>query len=151
MITLRPVDPKTDTQFLYDLLAERPPEACISHKEMPSYQEHELFVKTFGFHYEAWYIVEAAFYESPNSDILPAPKFPIGSIYITRHDEVCVHVKPGYKRRGFEREAIRELMASHPRNRYFFNVAPNNQSAHKFYQDEMGLKVIQWTYVKEMP
>ncbi|SVB98178.1 uncharacterized protein METZ01_LOCUS251032, partial [marine metagenome] len=36
----------TDYEFLYDLLLQRNPDANISHKKMPTYEEHVNFVKS---------------------------------------------------------------------------------------------------------
>ena len=47
---------KNDTLFLYDLLKNKDPNANISHKKMPSYDEHVEFVMSKP--YTNWYIIE---------------------------------------------------------------------------------------------
>ena len=47
---------KNDTLFLYDLLKNKDPNANISHKKMPSYDEHVKFVMSKP--YTNWYIIE---------------------------------------------------------------------------------------------
>lgn len=53
-IILKLVDEK-DIRFLYQLLKLRKPLENISHKNMPSYNEHTKFVKSKP--YQKWYII----------------------------------------------------------------------------------------------
>ena len=46
---------KNDYEFLYDLLAERSPIINISHKKMPTYQQHVRFIKSKP--YSKWYVI----------------------------------------------------------------------------------------------
>ena len=47
---------KEDTQFLYELLKNKDPNSNISHKKMPTYDEHVKFVLSKP--YTNWYIIE---------------------------------------------------------------------------------------------
>ena len=47
---------ESDYQFLYDLLLQRNSDANISHKKMPTYEEHVKFVRSQP--YSKWYIIE---------------------------------------------------------------------------------------------
>ena len=62
----------SDSKFLFELLKERDPRANISHKKMPSYNEHLKFVKSKP--YTKWYIILKS-------------KHRIGSIYLSKNDE----------------------------------------------------------------
>ena len=53
-IELRAVS-KSDYRFLYNLLKERDPRANISHKKMPTYNEHVMFVSSRP--YSKWYVI----------------------------------------------------------------------------------------------
>ena len=54
-IKLKPVT-KNDALFLYELLKTKDPIANISHKKMPSYDEHVNFILSNP--YAIWYIIE---------------------------------------------------------------------------------------------
>ena len=54
LISLRTVR-DSDGEFLFELLKERDPRANISHKKMPSYDEHIKFIKSKP--YTRWYII----------------------------------------------------------------------------------------------
>ena len=43
--------------FLYELLAERDPVANISHREMPTFDQHRKFVDSRP--YKAWYLIHS--------------------------------------------------------------------------------------------
>ena len=63
----------SDSKFLFELLEERDPRANISHKKMPSYNEHLKFIKSKP--YTKWYIILKS-------------KDRIGSIYLSKNDEI---------------------------------------------------------------
>ena len=73
-IKLKPVT-KNDALFLYDLLKNRDPIANISHKKMPSYDEHVYFILSNP--YTIWYTIE---YEGEKT----------GSIYLSKQDEIGI-------------------------------------------------------------
>ena len=64
-----------DLDFLYDLLKYRDENSNISHKKMPSYNEHLKFVKSKP--YTKWYIILKS-------------KDRIGSIYLSKNDEIGI-------------------------------------------------------------
>jgi hypothetical protein len=65
----------TDYEFLYDLLLQRNPDANISHKKMPTYEEHVNFVKSSP--YSKWYIIEVDGKRA-------------GTIYLTKQNEIGI-------------------------------------------------------------
>lgn len=116
--------------FLYDLLKERTPDQSISHRRMPSFADHWLFV--FSAPYEAWYILD------DGAEWM-------GSIYLTRQDEIGIHLRQGTRHKGLGSEAITLLMKNHPRKRYLANINPANETSIAFFEKH-GFSHIQNTY-----
>ena len=73
---------KNDALFLYDLLKNKDPNANISHKKMPSYDEHVEFVMSKP--YTNWYIIEC-------------DKKNVGTIYLSKQDEIGISFKNDYE------------------------------------------------------
>jgi hypothetical protein len=73
---------KSDYRFLYNLLKERDSRTNISHKKMPTFNEHIKFIKSKP--YTKWYIVKYG-----------AQK--IASIYLTSQNEIGIFVSPKNK------------------------------------------------------
>ena len=69
---------KSDCLFLYELLSVRKPNLNISHKKNPTYAKHVNFVMSKP--YSKWYII----YHATEK---------IGSIYLTKQDEIGIHFK----------------------------------------------------------
>src|SRR5712692_8060176 len=67
-----------DIQFLYDLLQERDPRANISHKKMPTFEEHTKFVTSQP--YAKWYVIYRGNQKA-------------GSIYLTNQNEIGIFIK----------------------------------------------------------
>lgn len=121
-------DPRA-LEYLYRFLQERPPEANISHKKMPSWDEHCAFVMSKP--YQAWYLIYVG------SGI-------VGSIYLTRNREVGIHVTATERGKGYGGEAVAALRRLHP-GPLLANVAPTNHASILFFK-RMGAKHIQNTY-----
>lgn len=124
-----------DLQLLYDILKERPPEANISHREMPSFEQHRQFVTRRP--YEAWYMIEHSEQVSPIT-------LRAGTIYLTHQREVGIFMMRAFQKAGWAREALKILRQQHP-GRILANVAPGNERSHKFFQAAGG-RLIQLTY-----
>ncbi|MEM2160340.1 MAG: GNAT family N-acetyltransferase [Candidatus Nitrosotenuis sp.] len=131
-VNLRPVS-SIDFRFLFDLLKERDPKANISHKKMPTYSEHVKFVKSKP--YSRWYIIEKS-------------KTKIGSIYLSKSNEIGIFLKKKYSGRGYGSEALRVLMEKNPRSRYLANISPRNLNSIRFFKNN-GFKLIQHTFELE--
>lgn len=125
----------TDAAFLYELLRQRPDYANISHKSMPSWDEHAKFVT--GKPYKAWYLL---FHNNK----------PVGSIYLTDKDEIGLQISIDQQHKGFAQEALHELLELHPSTRYLANIAPSNLPSQEFFERQ-GFKEIQRTYELEQP
>ena len=103
---------------LYELLKERRPEENISHRSMPNWEEHRRFVTAHP--YSAWYLIAIS------------PQTYVGAIYLSKLDEISVHLFRNQQKRGYGRQAIELLMEAHPRRRYLANINPKNMAAREF-------------------
>ncbi len=115
---------------LYQLLKERPALANISHREMPTWEQHKKFVGSRP--YTAWYVIAG------RGEFL-------GAVYLTKADEIGVFLFQKYQGRGHAKRAIRSLMALHPRGRYLANIAPGNEPSLDLFK-RMGFTKSQETY-----
>ena len=116
--------------FLYTLMAERQWYQNISHKELPCLDDHIRFVNSIP--YTAWYVIE-------HEDSF------VGSIYLTKHDEVGIFIAEGAKGKGIGGEALKELMCIHPRKHYLANINPLNINSINFFLAK-GFNLLQKTY-----
>jgi len=87
---LKPVS-KSDYRFLYDLLMERNPRANISHKKMPTYNEHVSFVSAKP--YSKWYVI-----------LYRVNK--VGSIYLTSQNEIGIFIKKSFQNKQIGKYCI---------------------------------------------
>jgi RimJ/RimL family protein N-acetyltransferase len=120
----------TSPQVLYELLAERPAYANISHRKMPSLRQHLAFVRSRP--YSCWYLIRH-------------DRAYIGSIYLSRSDEIGVFIFARYRGQRLARHAIKLLMRKHPRPRYLANIAPRNKGSIRMF-GRLGFRLIQHTY-----
>lgn len=116
--------------ILYDLLKEREPFQNISHKAMPTWDQHIAFVNSKP--YSHWYLVELD------------GEF-VGSIYISKQRELGRFLFKKHTGKGLMHEAFKLLHARHP-GKYIGNVAPGNRPAQKQVENE-GWKLVQYVYV----
>ncbi|OLC93033.1 MAG: N-acetyltransferase [Thaumarchaeota archaeon 13_1_40CM_3_38_6] len=128
-VTLKEIS-EDDLQFLYKLLKQRDPNANISHKVMPSYDEHVKFVTSKP--YSKWYVMHYK-------------KQKIGSIYLTKQNEIGIFILNGMRGKGAGEEALRLLIKLNPRDRYLANVSPKNKKSIQFFKKN-GFNIIQHTY-----
>ena len=120
----------SDSEFLFELLEERDPRANISHKKMPSYNEHLKFIKSKP--YTKWYIILKS-------------KDRIGSIYLSKNDEIGIFLSKKYQGKNIGNDALKELIRKNPRERYLANVNPKNKKSSIFFKNN-NFKLIQHTY-----
>ena len=121
------------SNVLWRLLEERPAHANISHRAMPTREQHEAFIQSHL--YEAWYLIED----------LSFHRQAVGSVYLTKDDEIGVFVFKEFQRQGFAKQAIAELMYLHPRERYLANINPENDVSTRLF-GRLGFKHIQETH-----
>ena len=108
---------KNDTLFLYDLLKNKDSNANISHKKMPSYDEHVKFVMSKP--YTNWYIIE---YDKKN----------VGAIYLSKQDEIGISVNNDYEYDQIAKPALKLLMKLNQRKRYLANTSPKDVRSQEF-------------------
>jgi RimJ/RimL family protein N-acetyltransferase len=123
----------SDFRFLFNLLKQRDKKANISHKKMPTYSEHVKFLKSKP--YSKWYIIQKS-------------KIKIGSIYLSKNDEIGIFINERFHREGLATKALELLMSKNPRSKYLANVNPKNLHSVKFFKKN-NFKLIQHTYELE--
>jgi len=132
-----------DLYFLYEMLKERPAIASISHKVVPTFEEHCLFVNSRP--YKKWYII----WHVRSDEGTPSGMVPVGNIYLTDRYEIGIFVRPEWQGCGIGTMAIRMLMAEDPGARYLANIATGNAKSKNLFCTVLGFRLIQETYVKE--
>lgn len=98
----------------FKLLSEREPGQNISHKAMPSWEEHRDFVLSRP--YPRWYSFDCALGS------------PAGCVYLTGRREIGIGVLKRHHGQGLATEAISELMRLHP-GRFLANINPANAAS----------------------
>ena len=109
---------KNDMLFLHELLKNKDSNASISHKKMPSYDEHVEFVMSKP--YTNWYIIEC-------------DKKNVGSTYLSKLDEIGISINEGYEFDQIAKTALKLLIKLNPRKRYLANVSPKDIRLQKFF------------------
>ena len=123
--------------MLWDLLAERTPEQSISHKVMPTWQQHCGFVDSRP--YEAWYLVW-----DETREALSPRGIAVGAVYLSRQREIGVGILRTERGQGHAQWAIGELMRLHP-GRFLANISPANEPSARLF-GRLGFSLIQHTY-----
>lgn len=126
---------QADVAFLYEVLKDRPAEANISHREMPSLEQHKQFVHRKP--YECWYIIQAQSDDGRTTE-------QIGSIYISKQRELGIFLLRAHWGKGYAMRALTLLRRNHP-GKLLANVAPGNERSHAFFKAANG-RLIQYTY-----
>ena len=136
---MKQVDPtirlvkESDFRFLFNLLKQRDRRTNISHKKMPTYYEHVKFVKSKP--YSKWYIIQKS-------------KIKIGSIYLSKNNEIGIFMNERFQREGIATKALELIINKNPRSKYLANVNPKNLRSAKFFKKNK-FKLIQHTYELE--
>ena len=121
---------KSDFRFLYDLLSYRKPTENISHKKMPSYNQHIKFVNSHP--YTKWYIIEKGDME-------------VGSVYLSKQNEIGIFLKKKFQNQGIGDEALDLIIKINPRKRYLANINPKNKKSISFFKKNK-FRLIQYTF-----
>lgn len=119
--------------LLYDLLRERKPEESISHKEMPTWDEHAMFVISRP--YLEWYMLK--------SDV-----HLVGATYLSKQYEIGVGVLERERGRGYGAQAIQWWIERYPEAKLFANINPQNGRSQSLFL-RAGFRHIQHTYARE--
>ena len=109
---------------------ERDTRANISHKKMPTYNQHVSFVSAKP--YSKWYVI---LYGTNKA----------GSIYLTSQNEIGIFIKKSFQNKQIANIALRNLIQKNPKKRYLANVNPKNKKSISFFKKN-GFKLIQYTF-----
>lgn len=127
-------------ELLWELLAERDPIANISHKQMPTMEEHLEFVR--GRPYAEHWFIFATFAET----------FVVGACYLTKPprasaagNEIGVQIFRRHQRRGYASAALAQMIERHKGKRLLANIALGNEKSAKLFQ-RYGFIPIQATF-----
>ncbi|MDP2618625.1 MAG: GNAT family protein [Hyphomicrobiales bacterium] len=121
-------------RILYALLKERDGADAIniSHNgKTPAWREHLKFFRSKP--YRVWFL------------ILTETQEVAGAIYLSKRDEIGVHLFKAFQGRGIGAEAIKELMRRTPRRRYLANLNPANDRSKAMFTG-LGFRHVQETY-----
>jgi RimJ/RimL family protein N-acetyltransferase len=119
--------------LLYKLLEERPETVNISHKSMPTLDEHRKFVESHPYQY--WALIQVTDHYGP---------FYVGAVYITKLRELGIFIFKEHQGKGYAKEALEKTIAKWP-GRFLANVAPQNEKSINLFTG-LGFKRIQSTY-----
>ena len=146
------VDPnnKEHVDLLYELLKARPAKANVSHKKMPTREQHEKFVRNHPYH--DWCLIEIG-----GSAWDPISETIIGSTFISAPakpsvvgDELHVELFQGYNGYAYGEHALKLMMQKHPRARLIANVAPTNYASMALFA-KLGFTECQRTFELIVP
>jgi RimJ/RimL family protein N-acetyltransferase len=119
-----------DHKFLYELLKEREPSTNISHKKMPTFNQHVNFVLSKP--YLKWYIILQGIDK-------------VGSIYLSKQNEIGIFLKKESHHAGIGTMALKLVMKKNPKKGYLANVNPKNKKSIEFFKKN-NFKILQYTY-----
>jgi RimJ/RimL family protein N-acetyltransferase len=133
------VDPDNEAHLrvLYDLLEERPAHANISHKKMPTWQNHCRFVANARVHggYVDWCMVQNA------AGI-------VGAVYLTARNEIGIAILREFQGHRYGPDAVVLMMKKHGPRKYLANISPANEHSLSMFQS-LGFETIQHTLALE--
>lgn len=120
---------------LWRLMKEREPHQNISHKTMPTKEQHRAFFD--GKPYMDWrYIMIGG--------ELPGALIPVGAIYLTHQREIGIGILKQHRGHGYAKEAIRMLRELHP-GPCLANINPHNKASRRMFE-KLGFNLLQVTY-----
>jgi RimJ/RimL family protein N-acetyltransferase len=139
-------------EWLYELIQEREPEVNISHRDMPTFEQHRQFVTRRP--YRFWYLIEY----SPDTPELViagyvAPIF-AGYVSATHDNEIGIVLRGEFRGHGLGPDAVRMLIEKHRPNpaepsvrngNWLANVAPANERSRRMFEG-LGFRKIQETF-----
>lgn len=119
--------------FLYVLLEQRQPHESISHKAMPTFEQHLDFILSRP--YQCWALLdveEVGF---------------VGAVYLTQQREVGIWIHTDHRGQGYARAAVARIMRDFP-GPLLANINPLNETSARMFQT-LGFKHVQNTYSHE--
>lgn len=121
-------------QILFELLSERSRSESISHKEMPTPEEHVKFVESKP--YKAWYFIECDGIK--------------GACYLSKRNEIGVFIFKQHQGFDYGKKAVTALIKKHGPGRYLANINPGNNRSLRMFGD-LGFELCQYTYELAVP
>lgn len=121
--------------ILYDLLSERKAYESISHEEMPTFFQHQVFVDSRP--YRSWHFITNP-HSKDYTDI-------IGTVAVTRQNEVAIAIFKKHRRKRWATKAIVALLEMYPKIEFLANINPTNQKSIDLF-GRLGFKHVQNTY-----
>jgi len=120
--------------FLYHMLGQRNTWENISHKAMPSYDDHVKFYASRP--YKGWYAIR----EGDEHDSCAY----IGSVYVSKWDEIGIFLLTGYKHKGYGKRVVSEMIPKKHRGvpTFYANISPNNSASLAFFAN------LGYTYIR---
>jgi asparagine synthase (glutamine-hydrolysing) len=115
---LKKVD-KSDFKFLYELLQNKNKFQNISHKKIPTYDEHVKFIMQEP--YTNWYIITSVFGK-------------IGAVYLSKNNEIGLNISKKYDSYFIKKEVFQQIMEKNPREKFFVNINPKNNQMREFLE-----------------
>ena len=151
---LQPVT-NSDAEFLFDLLNERDPLVNISHKNMPTYDQHTKFINSKP--YSKWYIIYVR--HNLNEFIGHGSKKitnlnyvtrkyvnkKVGSIYLSKNDEIGIFILKKFQNKNIGEHVLNLLIEKNPKKRYLANINPKNKNSINFFKKNK-FRLIQYTF-----
>lgn len=119
--------------YLYALLMEREPHQNISHKAIPTVDDHLSFVRSNP--YADWCLIEEGYI--------------VGATYLTHAGEVGIFIFKHSQGRGLGSAAVRMMIDRHP-GRILANIAPGNEASRRMFE-KLGFTLIQNTFERTEP
>lgn len=113
------------------MLQERTPDVNISHRKMPSWEQHIDYVKR-GDH-KHWYLIETR------------PGGIVGQVYLSDRDEIGIQIFWQHQRRGYGTAALQAFFDIIGPGEYLANVNPRNKKSQNLWHS-LGFELIQYTY-----
>ncbi len=120
-------------EILFELLMDRESHQNISHKVIPTMDEHIRFVDSKP--YKSWEL------------IIDSGKN-IGSVYVTGMNEIGLFLFKKYRSQGYGKLVLEMILERHKGERMLANINPNNTASKAFFKN-YGFHMIQETYSNE--
>ena len=113
-------------------MSERKQFENISHKKLPSYNNHVKFIKSKP--YAKWLLIEC------REKIL-------GSVYLSKNNEIAIWIKKDIKdyKMKIRKKILEEVITKFTRKKYLTNINPRNKKIINFYKKN-GFKLIYSTF-----
>lgn len=130
---------------LYQLLAERTPQQAISHKVMPTHEEHRQFVMSAP--YLSWMLLQIELHDiiDPTARQNLRGDSYAGALYVSKREDLGIFIFKRWRRHGFGRHALEWARATFRDRQLYANINPENAASIAFFERH-GASHIQNTY-----